>query len=68
MNLANTTMTNEQTEKPSQAQRLAAVLLKCRAGLAFSRTQTEEALNRITEVEAALGQLAAMAEKGAKAS
>jgi hypothetical protein len=61
------TMTDAPT-KPSQAQRLAAVLLKCRAGLAMSRTQTEEALNRITEVEAALGQLAAMADKGGKAS
>lgn len=61
-------MSTEQPGKPSQAEKLAAVLLKCRAGLAFSRTQTEEALNRITEVEAALGQLAAMAAKGAKAS
>ncbi len=61
-------MTTEQPDKPSQAEKLSAVLLRCRAGLAFSRTQTEEALNRITEVEAALGQLAAMAAKGAKAS
>jgi hypothetical protein len=57
----------ESTPKPSQGQQLANVLLKCRAGLALSRTQAEEALNRIAKVEDTLGQIAAMAEKGAKA-
>ena len=61
------TMSTEQPTKPSQGQQLANVLLKCRAGLALSRTQAEEALNRIAKVEDTLGQIAAMAEKGAKA-
>jgi hypothetical protein len=60
------TMTDAPT-KPSQGQQLANVLLKCRAGLALSRTQAEEALNRIAKVEDTLGQIAAIAEKGAKA-
>jgi hypothetical protein len=60
-------MSTEQPTKPSQGQQLANVLLKCRAGLALSRTQAEEALNRIAKVEDTLGQIAAMAEKGAKA-
>ena len=53
MNLATPpTMTNE-PNKPSQAQRLAAVLVRCREGLAMSRKQAEEALHRVAEVEAA---------------
>jgi hypothetical protein len=60
-------MTTETKPKPSQGQQLAAVLVRCRAGLALSRTQAEEALNRIAKVEDTLGQIAAMAEKGAKA-
>ena len=60
-------MSTEQPTQPSQGERLASLLLKCRAGLAISRTQTEEALNRIAKVEDTLGQIAAMAEKGAKA-
>ena len=61
------TMSTDQPTKPSQGQQLANVLIKCRAGLALSRTQAEEALNRIAKVEDTLGQIAAMAEKGAKA-
>ena len=61
------TMSTEQPTQPSQGERLASLLLKCQAGLAISRTQTEEALNRIAKVEDTLGQIAAMAEKGAKA-
>ena len=67
MNLATPpTMTNE-PNKPSQAQRLAAVLVRCREGLAMSRKQAEEALHRVAEVEAALDKLAAMAAAGSKA-
>ena len=39
------TMSTEQPTKPSQGQQLANVLLKCRAGLALSRTQAEEAVH-----------------------
>lgn len=68
MNLATPPTMETEPNKPSPSQRWAAVLLKCRAGLAMSRTQTEAALERIAEVEAALGQLAVMAEKGNKPS
>lgn len=58
---------SEQPNKPSQAQKLAAVLVRCREGLATSRRQAEEALQRVAEVEAALNKLAAMVGAGGKA-
>jgi len=58
-------MTAQATGK-SQAELLASVLRKCRAGISASRDEVERALQRLDEVDGTLGKLAAMAEKGAK--
>ena len=50
----------------TNAEKLASVLLKCRAAIATSRAEVEHALQRLAEVEKTLGTLAAMAAKGAK--
>jgi hypothetical protein len=59
-------MTDAPAPQKTRAEMLASVLLKCRAGIATSRAEVEHALQRLDEVESTLGQLAAMAEKGAK--
>lgn len=67
MNLATTpTMENETPTptKQSQAELLASVLRRCMAGIVASRVQTEASLQRLQDVEATLGKLAAMANGG----
>jgi len=61
MNLATTPSMETEPNKPSQAELLAKVLNRCKAGIAASRQQ-------LSQVEETLDKLVGMTEKGAKAA